>query len=117
MLDTEIRDCVIAILEKADLHPVTMGTYLQTFGPRFETKAEIRIYKEFFEYVGMTGANEATLAQEQGMACVTVFYGEEVSDAEAEETQKLLAELLGEDVDLALVPGGQPVYAYLIAVE
>lgn len=57
------------------------------------------------------------LAQEQGMACVTVFYGEEVSDAEAEETQKLLAELLGEDVDLALVPGGQPVYAYLIAVE
>ena len=57
------------------------------------------------------------LAQEQGMACVTVFYGEDVSDAEAEETQKLLAELLGEDVDLALVPGGQPVYAYLIAVE
>ena len=57
------------------------------------------------------------LAQEQGLACVTVFYGEEVYDAEAEETQKLLAELLGEDVDLALVPGGQPVYAYLIAVE
>ena len=55
------------------------------------------------------------LAQEQGMACVTVFYGEDVSDAE--ETQKLLAELLGEDVDLTLVPGGQPVYAYLIAVE
>ena len=51
------------------------------------------------------------------MACVTVFYGEDVSDAEAEETQKLLAELLGEDVDLTLVPGGQPVYAYLIAVE
>lgn len=57
------------------------------------------------------------MAQERDMACVTVFYGEEVSDAEAEETQKLLAELLGEDVDLALVPGGQPVYAYLIAVE
>ena len=57
------------------------------------------------------------MAQEQGMACVTVFYGEEVSEAEAEETQKLLAGLLGEDVDLTLVPGGQPVYAYLIAVE
>ena len=57
------------------------------------------------------------LAQEQGMACVTVFYGAEVSEAEAEETQKLLAGLLGEDVDLAMVPGGQPVYAYLIAVE
>ena len=57
------------------------------------------------------------MAQERDMACVTVFYGEEVSDAEAEETQKLLAELLGEDVDLALGPGGQPVYAYLIAVE
>lgn len=57
------------------------------------------------------------LAQEQEMACVTVFYGEEVSEAEAEETQQQLAELLGADVDLALVPGGQPVYAYLIAVE
>ena len=57
------------------------------------------------------------MAQERDMACVTVFYGEEVSDAEAEETHQLLAELLGEDVDLALVPGGQPVYAYLIAVE
>ncbi len=57
------------------------------------------------------------MAQEREMACVTVFYGEEVSDAEAEETHQLLAELLGEDVDLALVPGGQPVYAYLIAVE
>ena len=67
VLDAEIRNCVIAILEKAALSPVTMGTYLQTFGPRFETKAEIRLYKEFFEYVGMTGANEATLAQEQGM--------------------------------------------------
>lgn len=48
------------------------------------------------------------MAQERDMACVTVFYGEEVSDAEAEETHQLLAELLGEDVDLALVPGGQP---------
>ena len=57
------------------------------------------------------------MAQEREMACVTVFYGEEVSDTEAEETHQLLAELLGEDVDLALVPGGQPVYAYLIAVE
>lgn len=64
-----------------------------------------------------TDCLRALLAQEQGMTCVTVFYGDEVSEAEAEEIQQLLTKLLGEDVDLAMVPGGQPVYAYLIAVE
>lgn len=57
------------------------------------------------------------LAKQQDIACVTVFYGEEVSEQEAEEAQGLLSDLLGENVDLVLVPGGQPVYAYLIAVE
>lgn len=57
------------------------------------------------------------LAQEPEAACVTVFYGAEIDDQEAQETHQLLEELLGPDVDLAMVPGGQPVYAYLISVE
>lgn len=57
------------------------------------------------------------LAQEPEAACVTVFYGEEISEQEAQETHQLLEELLGPDVDLAMVSGGQPVYAYLISVE
>ena len=52
--------------------PVKEGTYFQTIGPRFETKAEIRLYKAFFDFVGMTGSQEATLSQEQGMGLCMV---------------------------------------------
>lgn len=43
------------------------GTYVQTIGPRFETKAEIRMLKNFGDAVGMTMASEATLSMEQGI--------------------------------------------------
>lgn len=40
------------------------GVYIQTKGPRFETKAEIDFLKRFGHVVGMTMASEATLALE-----------------------------------------------------
>lgn len=40
------------------------GTYVQTIGPRLETRAEIRMLKRFGDIVGMTLASEATLAME-----------------------------------------------------
>jgi len=40
------------------------GTYLQTWGPRFETVAEIAVFSRFADIVGMTLASEATLARE-----------------------------------------------------
>jgi 5'-methylthioadenosine phosphorylase len=40
------------------------GTYLQTWGPRFETVAEIAVFSRFADLVGMTLASEATLARE-----------------------------------------------------
>ncbi len=40
------------------------GTYIQTIGPRLETRAEIRMLKQFGDIVGMTLASEATLAME-----------------------------------------------------
>ncbi len=43
------------------------GVYLQTLGPRLETKAEIRMYSRFADIVGMTVGSEATLSQEIGM--------------------------------------------------
>ena len=43
------------------------GVYLQTLGPRLETKAEIRMYSRFADIVGMTVGSEATLSQELGM--------------------------------------------------
>lgn len=40
------------------------GTYVQTMGPRLETRAEIKMLKRFGDIVGMTLASEATLAME-----------------------------------------------------
>lgn len=44
------------------------GVYAETRGPRFETRAEIRMLAAFADVVGMTGASEATLLQERGIA-------------------------------------------------
>ncbi len=57
------------------------------------------------------------LEQVQDVTCVTVFYGSDVSAAEAEAMQKRMAEQLGGGTDLVMVCGGQPVYTYLIAME
>lgn len=41
--------------------------YVQTTGPRLETKAEITVLKTFAHIVGMTMGSEATIAKELGM--------------------------------------------------
>ena len=43
---------------------VKKGTYVQTDGPRLETRAEIRALKSLGDVVGMTVASEATIANE-----------------------------------------------------
>lgn len=48
---------------------------------------------------------------------VTVLYGEEVTQAQAEELEELLRSKLPETVELAMINGGQPVYYYTISVE
>src|SRR5439155_9144668 len=48
------------------------GTYWQTFGPRFETPAEIRFIAQFADVVGMTVASECVLAGELGLAYAAV---------------------------------------------
>ncbi len=48
------------------------GVYIQTIGPRLETKAEIRLFRQFGSVVGMTMASEATLARELGIPYASV---------------------------------------------
>jgi 5'-methylthioadenosine phosphorylase len=43
------------------------GVYIQTVGPRLETRAEIAMLKRFGHVVGMTMAAEATLSMERGI--------------------------------------------------
>ncbi len=48
------------------------GVYVQTTGPRLETRAEIRIFKEFGDLVGMTMPSEATLAVEKDITYASI---------------------------------------------
>ena len=48
---------------------------------------------------------------------VTLIYGEDVSDEEAQLISDELAEKLGSDIEVTLVNGGQPVYYFIISVE
>lgn len=45
----------------------TGKVYVQMRGPRFETKAEIRVVKDWGDVVGMTAAHEADLCTEMGL--------------------------------------------------
>jgi 5'-methylthioadenosine phosphorylase len=48
------------------------GVYIQTLGPRLETRAEIRLLKRFGDVVGMTMASEATLCMEYEIPYVSL---------------------------------------------
>jgi 5'-methylthioadenosine phosphorylase len=48
------------------------GIYIQTTGPRLETRAEVNILKKVADVVGMTMASEATLCMEQAIPYVSL---------------------------------------------
>ena len=48
---------------------------------------------------------------------ITLIYGSDVSDAQAEKTYEAISAKLGNDVEINLINGGQPVYYYIISVE
>jgi 5'-methylthioadenosine phosphorylase len=63
------------------------GTYVCTEGPRFETPAEIRMFKMLGgDIVGMTGVPEVTLAREREICynsiCIVSNYASGISDME-----------------------------------
>jgi len=66
-LDGVVRAALVtaAIDAKAIVHE--RGTYVQTTGPRLETRAEVAHFKTIGDVVGMTMASEATLASELGI--------------------------------------------------
>lgn len=53
---------------------------------------------------------------DEDSAIITLFYGEDTSEEEAEELRESLEEKF-EDIDVELHYGGQPLYYYLISVE
>ena len=63
----ELRRLLIKICGEAKAPVYEKGVYLQTAGPRFETAAEIKMFAQFADVVGMTLASEVILAAEIGV--------------------------------------------------
>ena len=69
----ELREILLRAAQSLDLTAHSGGTYVCCEGPRFETAAEIKMYRLLGgDLVGMTGVPEAPLAREAGMCYATV---------------------------------------------
>lgn len=71
-LNENLRKIVISTAKKIGIDVYEKGIYIQTTGPRLETKAEINLLKNFGDVVGMTMATEATLAKELNLNYVNI---------------------------------------------
>jgi 5'-methylthioadenosine phosphorylase len=69
----QLRKILGQAAESLDITVHLSGTYVCTEGPRFETPAEIRMYKILGgDVVGMTSVPEVVLAREAGLSYATV---------------------------------------------
>lgn len=50
-------------------------------------------------------------------AFVTVYYGEDVTEEQAQELEELLKAKVSDDIEITFINGGQPVYYYIISAE
>ena len=48
---------------------------------------------------------------------ITVIYGADVTDAQAEEAYAALRAKVNDSIEINLINGGQPVYYYIVSVE
>lgn len=46
-----------------------------------------------------------------------MIYGADTTEADAEEVKNRLEEKYGDDVEISIVNGGQPIYYFIISVE
>lgn len=86
---------------------INEGDYLSLLdGKLFGTNQDIRIMLEKL----------AEKAAEKGAEFVTLFYGEDVTEEQAGEAEAIFAQRCP-DAELSVLPGGQPVYYYIISIE
>lgn len=70
---SQLRDVILGQAHKMeiDIHP--QATYVSFEGPRYETAAEIRLWKNLgMDVVGMTNGTEAALARELGICYMVI---------------------------------------------
>ena len=90
-----------------DGHDIHEGDYLAMYGGAlFGTGRDIKaLLKALAEKVRSTGKEY-----------ITIYYGEDITEKQAQKAADLFADICP-DADVNLLPGGQPVYYYLISAE
>ena len=58
----------------------------------------------------------AEKVREEGKSYITLYYGQDIKEKQAQKALQLFADICP-DADVNLLPGGQPVYYYLISAE
>jgi 5'-methylthioadenosine phosphorylase len=97
----EIREMLIRTAEKLGVAVWNKAVLVSTEGPRFETPAEIEMFRRLgCDVVGMTGVPEAVLARELEMCYASVCY---VSNMAAGMQKRLVAREVSE-VSKQVVP-------------
>jgi 5'-methylthioadenosine phosphorylase len=71
-MDAEYAQKLYSVCQVLEVETTLGGVYIQTPGPRFETKAEVNILKKEGDVVGMTMASEATLCMEYAIPYVSL---------------------------------------------
>jgi 5'-methylthioadenosine phosphorylase len=71
-MDAEYARKMQNVCTRLEVETTLGGVYIQTPGPRFETKAEVNILKKLGDVVGMTMASEATLCMEYSIPYVSL---------------------------------------------
>ncbi len=66
-LSDRMRGVLAQVAAEDGIELVNGGTYVQTLGPRLETRAEVRALRSWGDVVGMSLASEASLAIERDM--------------------------------------------------
>eukprot|EP01138_Halocafeteria_seosinensis_P002751 gb/GECG01002812.1/.p1 GENE.gb/GECG01002812.1/~~gb/GECG01002812.1/.p1 ORF type:complete len:782 (+),score=71.83 gb/GECG01002812.1/:1-2346(+) len=66
-IDGDLHKHLLQALGSLNIGVHAGGVYVNSRGPRFETKAEVRMFAEAGDVIGMTGAHEASACQEVGL--------------------------------------------------
>lgn len=66
-MDPDLSEMLASQCLEAGIEVRMGGTYVQTRGPRLETRAEVRLLSQWGDYVGMNMAPEAFLSMEAGV--------------------------------------------------
>ena len=88
-IDSEARGMLEELVRRRGYPCYCGGTYCQTLGPSFETKAEIRFLAGIGEAVGMTAAQEVFLASEAGIPIAVLCMSDNYANGIIEESLEI----------------------------